>query len=206
MISIIIPCKDRAENTKRILNELIRQRKKYPQTEIIVVENNSVEDMSFLDTYDIICVHGTGKGDAYARNTGLDLCTGEYVAFIDNDDMIPPYYLDVIYEHIPMGYDWYVWQWAVDNREVLMADLDVKNPLRCNWALWGYLFNRRLLNGVRFDESKQVGSDYKIFEIITEKTRGYFIKRVMYFFKWEGNDDSLSHLFNSGKITGTYGS
>ena len=108
-LSIIIPCKDRPENTKKLLDELMRQKKDYP-AEIIVVENNSSEDMSFLNDYDIVLRHEDIPGDAHARNVGLDLSTGDYICFIDNDDWIAPDYLMTVYESIKSGLDWYVWQ------------------------------------------------------------------------------------------------
>lgn len=199
-VSIIIPCKNRSYNTQLILNELCRQKQQFPQTEIIVIENGSTEDMSFLENYDIICEHGTKTGVSHARNVGLATATGDYICFIDNDDTIFSNYLSVVYQNIESGYDWYAWQWYSDDTPVLMTEFDVKNPLKSNWALWGYCFKKSLFDGIQFDENKKAGEDLIIFDIITEETRGYFIKELMYKFKWKDNEESLSHLWNCGKI------
>ena len=198
MISVIMPCKDRSANTKKILDELMRQ-KKDVEAEIIVIENNSTEDMSFLNDYDIILKHEEVGGYAHAINTGLKLCKGEYVCFIDNDDFISPDYLRTINENIQTGMDWYVWQWTSDEMPVLMLDLDITDPLKKNWALWGYCFKRDLITKFTFDEAKKAGSDLLIFQIITKETKGAFIKKILYHFKWMGNDDSLSHRHNKGQ-------
>ncbi len=199
-VSIIIPCKDRAENTKKILNELREQKKSFPQTEVIVVENGSTEDMSFLDDYDIMLIHDNVLGVAHARNVGLRNCTGDYICFIDNDDTIFENYLPTIYENIESGYDWYAWQWYSDDTLVSMPEFDIHNPLKSNWALWGYCFKRSLFDGIWFDETKKVGEDFIIFNVITESTRGYFIETPLYKFKWNDNENSLSHLYNCGKL------
>ena len=107
-VSIIIPVHNRSENTKKIIEELLRQKKNYPQTEIICVENCSTEDMSFLENYDIILKH-CEPGVSRARNLALDIATGDYFCFIDNDDWIPGYYLETVYNYIQSKKDWYIW-------------------------------------------------------------------------------------------------
>lgn len=201
-ISVIIPCKDRAENTKLILNNLIEQKKQFPQTEIIVVENGSVEDMSFLDDYtnDIILKREQVAGVANARNVGLDLSTGDYICFVDNDDMVSDDYLATIYPLLDQGYDWLIWQWMVDNIEVTMPELNIRRPLKSNWALWGYCLKRSLFNNIRFDVNKIVNEDMIIFDMVTEDTKGYFIQKILYKFTWAGNEDSLSHRKNRGEF------
>ena len=173
-VSIIIPIRNRVENTKKLLDELTRQQKEFPQTEIICIENGSTEDMSFLNDYDSI---------------------------IDNDDWIPDYYLRVIYNNIDSNKDWYVWKWYSDSTPVTMKGLDIKHPLKLNWAMWGYCMSRKLFDGIVFNESVPAGDDIRVmFQIITEDTDGAFIDEFMYRFKWIGNDDSISHRYNAGQI------
>lgn len=194
-VSVIMPVCNRAENTRKLITELLDQSAKHPQTEIIVVENGSSEDMAFLDDFPIVLRHSE-KGISIARNTALDIATGDYYCFIDNDDSIPGYYLDVVYENIESGYDWYVWQWWSDDSLVEMNDLNVHEPLLHQWALWGYCWKRTMFDGVRFDLDDLLG-DGKVFDIITEDTKGYFIHKPMYRYRWEGNDDSICHIRNS---------
>ena len=198
-LSIIIPCKDRAKNTVRLLNTLKGQAKKYPQTEIIVIENNSTEDMSFLDSYPFLVKHVKCKNCGEARNIGLDLATGDYICFIDNDDYISSDYLSSIYEVLPEKKDWYVFQWFIDGKYNDLKNLDMENPLKETWALWSYCFNRKLFEGVRFND-EQVGSDLLIFSIITNDTIGQLIKKPLYYFKWNNNENSLSHRHARGEI------
>ena len=197
-VSVIIPVRDRAKNTKHLLDILVGQKKAYPQTEIIAVENASKEDMSFLEDYkDIVLVHSE-KGISNARNKGLDTATGDYIAFIDNDDDIPCYYLSVIYKYMPMNYDWYIWQWWSDDTFVEMKDLDINNPLKEQWALWGYLWKASMFDGVRFALDDYYG-DGRVLDIITPETRGFFIQTPMYRYWFNGNDDSVCHRKNRGE-------
>ena len=196
--SVIIPVWNRAENTKKLIEELTRQKQEFPQTEIIVVENGSTEDMSFLDTYDIILAH-CEQGISRARNLALDIATGDYFAFIDNDDWIPHYYLEEIYKAIESGKDWYIWQWYSDQTFADMKGLDLKHPLEQQWALWGYLWNRHMFDGVRFDLDDLYG-DGKVMGIITEDTEGGFIEKPMYYYWFNGNEQSVCHRRNRHEI------
>ena len=197
MISIIIPVHERAEHTKKIVEELIRQKQDFPETEIICVENGSTEDMSFLKDYPIVYLE-CEKGVSRARNTALDIAKGDYFCFIDNDDWIPTYYLQTIYSNIQSGFDYYVWQWWCDDNLVQMSDFDLTKPLKSQWALWGYCWSRKLFDGVRFDLNDPLG-DTKVFDILDKPLRGYFIQRPMYRYSWQGNDDSICHILNAGK-------
>lgn len=201
-VSIIIPIWNRVENTKKLLDELTRQQKEFPQTEIICIENGSTENMSFLDDYDsIILRHEDQAGVYHAYNVAMGLATGDYFCFIDNDDWIPDYYLRVIYNNIDSNKDWYVWKWYSDSTPVTMQGLDLKHPLKLNWAMWGYCMSRKLFDGIVFNESVPAGDDIRVmFQIITEDTDGAFIDEFMYRFKWIGNDDSISHRYNRGQI------
>ena len=128
-VSVIIPVHNRADNTRKLLDKLMYCKKNHPQTEIICVENGSDEDMSFLEEYDIVLRH-CEKGVSRARNLALDIATGDYICFIDNDDWIGGYYLDVIYDAIKSNKDWYIWQWYSDDTFDDMSDLDIKDPLK----------------------------------------------------------------------------
>ena len=177
IISIIMPVCNRAQHTRKLLDKLMYCKQKYPQTEIIVVENGSTEDMSFLEEYDITLKH-CEKGISRARNLALDIAKGDYFCFIDNDDWIPGYYLDVIYQAIESKKDWYIWQWYSDDTFDDMSDLDLKNPLKKQVALWGYCWSRKLFDNIRFDEDDLYG-DGKVPQLL-ENTEGELIPLPMY--------------------------
>lgn len=203
-ISIIIPVKDRKENTKKLIEELIFQKTKYyPETEIIIIENNSTEDMSFLDKYkEIKTIHATNvKTVSDARNIGLSNSNGQYVAFIDNDDFIAKDYLHQLYQTMRnTDCDWCVFPWLVDN-EPIVLQIDIKNPLITSWSVWSYCFNRRIIRDVKFNSKLNVGEDIEwMNKVITPNTKGVQIYKPLYYFTWEGNDNSLSHLYNNGKM------
>ena len=92
LISVIVPVYNVEKYLKRCVDSIISQ--SYQNLEIILVDDGS-EDQSgkFCDNYaernkNIKVVHKENAGLGYARNTGLEIATGKYVAFVDSDDYI----------------------------------------------------------------------------------------------------------------------
>ena len=45
-------------------------------------------------------IHKENGGVSSARNTGLDFAQGEYIAFVDADDLIEPTYIEKMYNEL----------------------------------------------------------------------------------------------------------
>ena len=87
LVSIIIPTYNRAD----FVLEAIRSAKaqSYPHTQIIVVDDGSVDDtaerVAKLDGVEYC--HQPNRGQGAARNIGLQLAQGEFIASLDSDDI-----------------------------------------------------------------------------------------------------------------------
>ncbi len=101
-ISVIIP----VYNTERYLEDCLTSivEQSFSSLEIIIVDDGSTDD-SFLiiNRYAekdarIKVLTQENKGAAAARNAGLAVATGEYVAFIDSDDTIDENAYEIAYE------------------------------------------------------------------------------------------------------------
>ena len=90
-ISIIIPIYNAEKYLKECLDSLIKQ--EYGNVEIILVNDGSKDSskeicMQYLTDKRIVYVEQINGGVSKARNLGLSKATGEYIAFIDSDDML----------------------------------------------------------------------------------------------------------------------
>ena len=54
----------------------------------------------------IVVVHKKW-GLSSARNAGLDICKGEYIAFVDSDDIIHQQFIEHLYTNMK-GADWFL--------------------------------------------------------------------------------------------------
>jgi glycosyltransferase involved in cell wall biosynthesis len=90
-VSCIIPTRDRAGWVGEAIDSALAQ--SHDALEIVVVDDGSVDStLSVLSRYSdrIRVLRTTGVGVAGARNAGLDVARGAYVAFLDSDDVWRP--------------------------------------------------------------------------------------------------------------------
>ena len=88
-ISVIIPVKNRAHIIKHTINSLIST--SYQDLEIIIIDNNSTDETgSIINEYDniIYIKNSTDKERSYSRNIGIKLAKGEFITFLDSDDLL----------------------------------------------------------------------------------------------------------------------
>ena len=90
LVSVCIPCFNNEKFIAETLTSLFNQT--YQHLEIIIVDDCSTDNtLNFLETVKDIRVKYTvqhNKGAAAARNKAFSLSTGEYVKFLDADDLI----------------------------------------------------------------------------------------------------------------------
>ncbi len=90
-ISVVIPAYNNADYITTALQSITVQ--EYPNVEIIVVDDGSTDETKQrVEDYgqDVVLISQANAGPAAARNTGLEVATGEFVAFLDADDWFLP--------------------------------------------------------------------------------------------------------------------
>ena len=91
LISIIVPIYNIAEYASECIQSLINQT--YKNIEIILVDDGSTDHSpAICDEFAeqderIKVIHKRNGGLSDARNAGLDVATGEYIGFVDGDDL-----------------------------------------------------------------------------------------------------------------------
>ena len=88
-VSIILPTYNRAHLIKRAVNSVLNQ--SYKDFEMIIVDDNSTDNTieiinSINDERINVIRHDTNKGPSAARNNGIRISRGEFIAFLDSDD------------------------------------------------------------------------------------------------------------------------
>ena len=100
LISVIIPVYNTSLAVRRLLVILFGQT--YENLEIICIDDGSTDDsleqLKKLAKYDrrLKVFHQENRGASAARNLGLDHATGDYIAFLDSDDLITRDYFDLM--------------------------------------------------------------------------------------------------------------
>ncbi|WP_317231435.1 glycosyltransferase family 2 protein [Subsaxibacter sp. CAU 1640] len=88
-VSVIIPCFNSMPFLKETLESVMAQ--SYSHLEIIVIDDHSTDGShEYLTTFskDIIVRKNKGKGACTARNYGYELSRGDYIQYLDADDLL----------------------------------------------------------------------------------------------------------------------
>lgn len=94
-ITVIIPVFNRKEFILEAIKSVLVQT--YKPYEIFVIDDGSSTDIkTFLQPYahNIKYFYQSNKGLSGARNTGIRNSNGDYIAFLDDDDLYEPYKLE----------------------------------------------------------------------------------------------------------------
>ena len=104
LISVIIPVYNAEKYICACLESVLNQT--YKNIEIICVDDGSVDlSGNICDEYqskyeNIRVTHQKNGGVCAARNSGLEVAQGEYVCFVDSDDIIPEDSIEHLYENL----------------------------------------------------------------------------------------------------------
>lgn len=160
-ISIIIPIYNAEKYLDECITAILTQT--FQNFEIICINDGSIDkSIEILDNYKnnhpyIFRIYSQqNQGQAAARNVGVEKANGEYIAFIDADDIINSNYLEVLYttakknksEMVICSYEKFD-----DNGNILLKrnakDWDIKfdNGLShvFQYSPWGKLISREML-------------------------------------------------------------
>ena len=224
LISIILPVYNREEYIEECIHSV--QAQSYQNYEIIIVDDGSSDH-----TFDI-CQTFAAKDDriklqqakhggvSAARNIALDVASGEYVFFLDSDDVIYPLLLETLITAMQSnnafigGTDvvgvpeshWFKVQekikeppvaGTVTSRtydETLEAIFCGRSPLGC---IGGVMMHKDLIGNTRFRTDLYIGEDFFfIYENLIKGTSSVFLTEKWYFVRNHKHNCSWDYSFN----------
>lgn len=197
LVSIIIPIYKVEKYLKQCIESVLNQ--KYSNFELILVDDGSPDGCGEIcDEYGkkdsrIIVIHKENSGVSSARNAGLDIAKGKYIAFVDSDDYVSELYIYNMVQEIEKEPDialvicsyYKIYLNDDGNKETIEKSGSVKEKrtyysgkyiienrfgnLRIPFILaWNKLYRRELFEEVRY-EIGAVHEDEFIFRSIMEQ-------------------------------------
>ena len=180
-ISVIIPLYNTELYIEKCLESIIAQDTKL-DLECIIIDDCST-DNSFQVAYNVLrhsckknlhfrlIKNEKNRGVSYTRNRGLELSTGEYVFFVDSDDIIPKNTLSILYKGFKnndnaiivsgmvlafKGDHFYTHRsdWQVKQPVKLYRDEFIRSKILCTTcnAIWNKLYKASFVKKERFQE------------------------------------------------------
>lgn len=193
ILSIITPYYKTLEYTKELASVLVPQLT--DEVEWIIIDDGCHEKE--LDSFGVKVYHlEENSGNAsHPRNVGLDNAMGEYIAFIDSDDMVSNNYIEIILNKIKSSdFDYCYISWEMPGSKQVIED----EPIWWNTCVWNCIYRKDLIGDKRFDLKCNMGEDVK-FNKEVRKGKKDNIKEIIYFYK-NIRPGSLSHNYHSGKM------
>ncbi|WP_125706423.1 glycosyltransferase family 2 protein [Lacticaseibacillus daqingensis] len=183
LVSVIVPIYNLAPYLKRSLASLIAQ--DYTALELILVDDRSTDDSAAIiaqlaatDKRVVPVYLGQNRGVSAARNAGLAVATGVYVAFMDGDDWLAPHTIAAFVAALEAGpYDLVTCPFYIDapqpkplpQRLLVDRELSRRQLLRGMLApvgqirgyLWNKIYRRSVIEAghLRFDETVTIMED-----------------------------------------------
>ena len=90
-VSICIPTYNREVFLKKTIESIVAQT--YTDYEIVIVDDGSTDgtaEMLKREGYPVRYFWQENSGDAAARNKLIEVARGQYISFLDSDDLLPP--------------------------------------------------------------------------------------------------------------------
>ena len=204
-VSVVIPTYDRFETLPRSLDSVINQT--FSDWELIVVDDGSTDgtDEMILRDYPAVRLHRQeNAGVSAARNAGVALAAGEWIAFLDSDDAWLPEKLERQLSHLAKEPELRLSHteeiWIRNGKRVNQPKEYAKSggaiyrrclPLCCICPS-SALIRRDLFDEIGgFDETFAVCEDYDLWLRITAREPVHYLDEALVR-KYGGHEDQLS--------------
>ncbi len=225
LISVIVPVYNVRQYLEKCLNSIVNQT--YRNLEIILVDDGSTDGSSEIcdefkkkDTR-IVVLHKINEGVSIARNCGLKIAKGDFVAFVDSDDFVQPrLYEKLIKEQKEHDYDWVFSRFnnyqnnkfipvceddlsefcLTGNLKFLLTHPHCKVKHNClhtkhnvNCLIWRILFKKETIGDIRFYENINYMEDVLFLTELLLKTKPKlgYVNDCLY--NYRVRDNSLSN-------------
>ncbi|WP_053360606.1 CDP-glycerol glycerophosphotransferase family protein [Bacillus sp. FJAT-27251] len=212
-ISVITPVFNVEEYIKETLDSLISQTLK--DIEIIMIDDGSsdrspeiIEEYA-LKYHNIVFIKQENAGPGQARNNGLEVARGEYISFLDSDDILPSDALESMYNaakdqkaDVIIGMSlsfnknetWFIGS-HLNNGVYDPGEKDlVSNPgLLYSLGPCNKLYHRSVVKDIRFPKDIKVTEDQPfVIEAFLKAHKIYTLDKIIYNYRSRDTETNLS--------------
>lgn len=201
LISVIIPIYKVEEYLDECITSVVNQT--YKNLEIILVDDGSPDNCPIMcDAWAekderIRVIHKPNGGLSDARNAGIDIAKGDYIAFVDSDDYIKPDMFEKLYNALSkenadisacgivncIGENKNVWgcmDVAGNSEEILEL---LYNEASYPVSAWNKLYSRKCWENLRFPVGKICEDAFTTYQLIDNAEKIVMIPDALYCYR-----------------------
>ncbi len=204
LISVVIPTYNRPAFIERACNTVLNQT--YKNVEIIIVDDAS--EVSYESTLEKIAnidfkyvKHTRNGGGSAARNTGIANASGDFIAFLDDDDEWFPKKLErqlsSLNDNCKASHCGYITKTKKITRieqyhEITLKELSENNKLA---STSGLLCDKEILAKAPFDASLHRAQDWDIYLRIAQLTNFSYVREALYIYD-DGDHERMTNKYS----------
>lgn len=227
MVSIIVPVYNAGPSVKKNIDSILTST--YHNIEILIVDDGSEKETADLcdacgkldDRIKVI--HQDNRGVSVARNNGLKLAKGDYITFVDADDLIEENTIRLLVEVAERekadvaigGYrecydDGSEKKYGYNRKTTVKRDKEILTEFfstnNIGWNVWAKLYKRDAVEGIFFIEGKKIAEDmFFVYQVLKTVNRVAIYGFPIYRYIKHGNsamaDTNCLKFFDSFYLT-----
>lgn len=203
LISVIVPIYKVEAYLDKCVESIVNQT--YRNLEIILVDDGSPDKCpEMCDTWAkkdsrIKVIHKPNGGLSDARNAGMEIASGEYIAFVDSDDFVDKHYAEFLhkaiienkvkmsacdyilfYEQDSVAEDIYFGNVCVSSSEEAIGD--ILNNRKVRAVAWNKMYHKDLLKNEHFPVGKFHEDEFFTYRIIHKAENLAYVESKLYYY------------------------
>ncbi len=220
LVSVVVPVYKTFDYLNECMDSLINQT--YTNIEIILVDDGSPDASPKLcDFYEktdnrVRVIHKKNGGLSSARNAGIAVARGDYITFVDSDDIVSN---DIIKTMVDIALKENASIVKIGLKRFTSPPKDLE-PLDFSYQIFssktaldqiyiglpqvisacGKLFRKELFENIKFPEGYNHEDEYTIPKLFLVATKIVFCESVLYYYMQRENDSIMRASFSSVKL------
>lgn len=214
LISIIVPIYNVEKYLDRCINSIINQ--SYKNIEIILVNDGSTDNsLKICEKYKliddrVIIINKKNGGQSEARNFGINVAKGEYISFVDSDDLIHIDMYSILYSAIikndsdisicrykkfnSNNIDRIIHDSIQKKKNVIVKHVNNEyalskclNTKRITVSAWSKLYKKDIFNEIKFPYGTEMEDWAIIVDLMLKCKKVALINKELYYYYYRSN-------------------
>lgn len=215
MVSVIIVVYNGEKYIEQAIKSVLNQT--YTNVELIVVDDGSTDNTAqIIRKYENIkYIYQKNKGQGAARNLGLANAIGDYIAYLDADDLYEPNKIeeqikilkeendiDIVYNDLKVVDDKLNYLYTLksegiyDKREDLLANIIYRQVVQGPVCI---MLRRKCIEDIKWNENLLYAFDYDYIINLCFKYRFKYLEKTLYIYRRHENNISNRHAVTIGE-------
>lgn len=218
MISVIVPIFNVAKFLDECISSIVNQT--YKNIEIILVDDGSTDNSPEIcekwkaKDSRIKVIHKENGGLSDARNCGIENSTGDYLVFIDSDDVINLKMIEILYEDLKKynsdiavcKYKKFFDSIPSEKDKNITIDCYSNKLYECMYGkngdyaivAWNKIYKKNLFDNIRYPYKKIHEDEFIIHRLLSKSKSIVFDSRILYYYRQRSN--SITSSFNIKRL------